>query len=86
MITDRNNETEAIIWSAVGDVTDVDDVRAIPEKAGIPDFTVQDPGPRNIPADTNFPIDFFSLFISEDIITLMVTETNRYMFVKEIVL
>ena len=43
-----------------------------------PDFTVRSPGPQNIPPNTREPIDFYLLFLTVDLLTTLVRETNRY--------
>ena len=41
------------------------------------DYTLQ-AGPQHLPEDTTTPLHYFSLFFSEEIIDMLVTETNRY--------
>lgn len=47
------------------------------EDPALPSFTARNVGPKNIPVGTEKPLDFFSLYMSDDIITTMVTETNK---------
>lgn len=39
---------------------------------------VGNPGPKRIPAGVNDPIDYVQLYINQQVIDLIVTETNRY--------
>ena len=42
------------------------------------DFVVRDPGVRNMPSPESSPLIYFSLFLTQEILNKIVTETRRY--------
>ena len=65
-------------WEAVTPTTQPQDDSPPAPPAHAPPFTVRSTGPRDIPEVTKEPVDFFTLLMSNDLLTKIVRETNSY--------
>lgn len=59
-------------WRAIEPTTQALAEPPPPPPAHVAQFTVRAPGPRHIPNGTNKLVDFFGLFVSDDILTPIV--------------